>query len=160
MKIILLQKSDYREVLWIISETMLPFLNEKFGHNKEWLKNDLSWRYKESVNDEMAYWIRVDNTIVWFFLLWIKEDRILHIKELHVKKSEQWMWFGTQCFDFIENIAKERKLDSIWLTVYKENRAANLYKKLWFEIVWEKLEWSAYKMKKRVKQKNWDDYIK
>lgn len=62
-------------------------------------------------------------------------ERRLFISKLYLHKSARGSGTGRACMEFLEQLARQRGLDRLWLTVNKGNPAANAYERLGFSIV-------------------------
>jgi ribosomal protein S18 acetylase RimI-like enzyme len=58
----------------------------------------------------------------------------LFISKLYVLQQERGAGTGRLCMEFIEQLARSRGLQLLWLTVNKGNPAVNAYKRLGFRI--------------------------
>lgn len=62
----------------------------------------------------------------------------LMISKIYIDKNESGNGFGTQLINFTKNIAKEKNIKTVWLTVNKDNsNSINFYKNLGFKITKE-----------------------
>lgn len=78
----------------------------------------------------------------------VSEDNYLHIKELQIHNLYQWKWYWTIALNFIENFSKEILTKWIRLTVFKDNPAIKLYKRMWFIVFENRFDGKAYYMEK------------
>jgi diamine N-acetyltransferase len=62
------------------------------------------------------------------------EERSLFISKLYLLSPERGTGTGRLCMEFIEQLARRRGLQLLWLTVNKGNPAVNAYKRLGFRI--------------------------
>jgi diamine N-acetyltransferase len=62
------------------------------------------------------------------------DERSLFISKLYLLRQERGAGTGRRCMEFIEQLARRRGLQSLWLTVNKGNPAVNAYKRLGFRI--------------------------
>lgn len=64
----------------------------------------------------------------WLGFLSLSADRrALYIRELHLLEAARGQGVGAQVLDLVLEIARERKLPLVRLTVFKSNRAQRLY---------------------------------
>lgn len=61
-------------------------------------------------------------------------ERSLFISKLYLLQAGRGTGTGRQCMEFIEQLARGRGLERLWLTVNKTNPAVNAYKRLGFRI--------------------------
>lgn len=61
-------------------------------------------------------------------------DRLLFISKLYLHKSVRGSGTGRACMEFIEQLARQRGLDRLWLTVNKGNPAVRAYERLGFHV--------------------------
>jgi len=79
-------------------------------------------------NNYIYYLIKVDNNVSGYTGLH-EEDSKLFISKLYILKEYRGKQIASKAFDFIEKIAKEKGLKSIWLTVNRNNNhAIEVYK--------------------------------
>jgi ribosomal protein S18 acetylase RimI-like enzyme len=62
-------------------------------------------------------------------------ERQLFISKLYLHSSARGSGTGRACMEFIHQIAQQRGLDRLWLTVNKGNPAVKIYESLGFTIV-------------------------
>jgi diamine N-acetyltransferase len=62
------------------------------------------------------------------------QERSLFISKLYLLKAGRGAGTGRLCMEFIEQLARRRELQMLWLTVNKGNPAVNAYKRLGFRI--------------------------
>jgi ribosomal protein S18 acetylase RimI-like enzyme len=62
------------------------------------------------------------------------DERSLFISKLYLLRQERGTGTGRLCMEFIEQLARRRGLELMWLTVNKGNPAVNAYKRLGFRI--------------------------
>jgi GNAT superfamily N-acetyltransferase len=61
-------------------------------------------------------------------------ERLLFISKLYLHKGARGSGTGRACMEFIEQLARQRGLDRLWLTVNKGNPAVKAYEHLGFSI--------------------------
>jgi diamine N-acetyltransferase len=62
------------------------------------------------------------------------DERSLFISKLYLLRQERGAGTGRLCMEFIEQLARGRGLQLLWLTVNKGNPAVNAYKRMGFRI--------------------------
>lgn len=62
-------------------------------------------------------------------------ERLLFISKFYLRDSARGSGTGRACMEFIEELARQRGLDRLWLTVNKGNPAAKIYERFGFTIV-------------------------
>lgn len=62
------------------------------------------------------------------------EERSLFISKLYLRRDRRGTGTGRRALQFIEELALERGLQLLWLTVNKRNQAVKAYEKLGFQI--------------------------
>jgi len=93
---------------------------------------------KESISDQLRsgflyFLIREDNHFIGYIGVQPKGDE-LFLSKIYIKSSERDKDHGKKAIQYIENLAKEKGLRKIVLTVNKNNRVAiNAYERLGFK---------------------------
>ena len=86
-------------------------------------------------NNYLYYLIKTDNNVVGYTGLHEEEGK-LFLSKLYILKEYRGKGISSKTFEFIENLAKEKNLKSIWLTVNKNNNhAIEVYKHKGFVII-------------------------
>jgi ribosomal protein S18 acetylase RimI-like enzyme len=62
------------------------------------------------------------------------DERSLFISKLYLLRRQRGTGTGRLCMEFIEQLARRRGLELMWLTVNKGNPAVNAYKRMGFRI--------------------------
>ncbi len=92
---------------------------------------------KEEIADGYIFYsaLNKDNEMIGFAVFKPEEDR-LFISKLYVEKSSRGKGYGSEMFNKAIEVAREHKLDRMYLTVNKENESAiNIYKHKGFKII-------------------------
>ena len=85
-------------------------------------------------NNYLYYLIKVDNDVAGYTGLH-EEDGKLFLSKLYISKQYRGKKVASKTFEFIENLAKQKKLKSVWLTVKRTNKhAIEVYKHKGFVI--------------------------
>lgn len=63
-----------------------------------------------------------------------RDESALFISKFYLRGSERGAGTGRACMEFIEQLARQRGLSLLWLTVNKGNPSVNAYKHLGFTI--------------------------
>lgn len=61
-------------------------------------------------------------------------EQSLFLSKLYLLAAERGAGTGRRCMEFIEQLARQRGLKLLWLTVNKGNPAVNAYKRLGFRV--------------------------
>ncbi len=69
------------------------------------------------------YLIKADNNVAGYTGLH-EENGKMFLSKLYILKEYRGKQVASKAFEFIENLAKEKKLKSVWLTVNKNNNHA------------------------------------
>ena len=81
------------------------------------------------------YFIKQDNIIMGYIGLH-EEAGKMFLSKLYILKEYRGKGISSKTFEFIENLAKEKNLKSVWLTVNKNNNhAIEVYKHKGFVII-------------------------
>lgn len=82
------------------------------------------------------YYLRDNGKNIGFTAICPKSDNTLFLSKLYLIKEERGKGYLEKTFDFLKGYAKEKGLNSIWLTVNKQNhRAIAGYKKMGMKII-------------------------
>ncbi len=92
---------------------------------------------KDSMKTGYKYYFLCDkDEVLGFTAICPKNDNTLFLSKLYLKKEERGKGYLKSTFDFLKDCAKDKKLNSIWLTVNKHNdRAIAAYKKMGMDII-------------------------
>ena len=96
----------------IIGKAQVDFMLEKFQSQKaisEQIENGYSY-----------YLLRADGDYIGYMGLCLKEDE-LFLSKLYVRASQRGKGYGRKAVEFLEELAKQKALSKITLTVYKNN---------------------------------------
>lgn len=86
-------------------------------------------------NNYLYYLIKTDNNVVGYTGLH-EESGKMFLSKLYILKEYRGKGFSSKTFEFIENLAKEKNLKSVWLTVNKNNNhAIEVYKHKGFVVI-------------------------
>ena len=88
-------------------------------------------KMKEQVaNDNYSYYLIIaDGEAAGYFAIAPRADRTLFLSKLYLRREHRGKHYSTEAFRFICERAKQQGLESVWLTVNKNNeRAINAYK--------------------------------
>jgi len=107
---------------------------------ERYLENGFSAdKIKIELNDENSefYFAKIDKKIIGYLKLnfgqsqtELKDDKALEIERIYVLKEFHGKKVGQILYDKAIEIAKNKKMDYVWLGVWEENpRAINFYKK-------------------------------
>lgn len=81
------------------------------------------------------YLIKADNNVAGYTGLH-EENGKMFLSKLYILKEYRGKGVSSKTFEFIENLAKEKKLKSVWLTVNKNNNhAIEVYKHKGFVVI-------------------------
>lgn len=111
----------------IIGEEQVDYMVEKFQSFDA---------LKEQIADGYEYFL-ISNDYMMSGYTGVKEqDGSLFLSKLYLLKDSRGQHLSTEVFGYLVDLAKERKLDKIWLTCNKYNsHTLDVYKHLGFEIV-------------------------
>ena len=108
----------FKEILTI---EQIEYMIEKFQSF-----NALSEAINE--NNYEYYFIKSDNNVAGYTGIKAENDK-LFLSKLYILKEYRGKQIATKAFNFIETLAKERNLKSVWLTVNRNNNhAIDVYK--------------------------------
>ncbi len=116
----------------IVSLAQIDYMIEKFQSF-----NALS----ESINknDYLYYLIKFNNAVSGYIGLHEEKEK-LFLSKLYILKEYRGNQIASKTFEFIENLAKEKKLKAVWLTVNKNNNhAIEVYKHSGFVVIREQV---------------------
>lgn len=86
-------------------------------------------------NNYLYYLIKADNNVAGYTGLH-EEDGKMFLSKLYILKEYRGKSISSKTFEFIENLAKEKNLKSVWLTVNKNNNhAIEVYKHRGFVLI-------------------------
>lgn len=90
-------------------------------------------------NNYEYYFIKYGNTVMGYTGL-KPENGKLFLSKLYILKEYRGKRIASKVFDFIENLAKNKKLKSVWLTVNRNNtHAMDVYKHKGFVVTREQV---------------------
>ena len=79
-------------------------------------------------NDYEYFFIKADNNIAGYIGIKSEGDK-LFLSKLYILKEYRGKQIASKSFEFIENLAKEKNLKAVWLTVNRNNNhAIEVYK--------------------------------
>ena len=86
-------------------------------------------------NNYLYYLIKADNNVAGYTGLH-EEDGKMFLSKLYILKEYRGKGISSKTFEFIENLAKGKRLKSVWLTVNKNNNhAIEVYKHRGFVVI-------------------------
>jgi ribosomal protein S18 acetylase RimI-like enzyme len=94
----------------------------------------------EAMQEQIAsgyeyFLVRQGNEIVGYMAIRAEaEPRELFLSKLYLHKSSRGSGTGRTCMEFIEQLARQRGLTRLWLTVNKGNPSVKAYERLGFRI--------------------------
>lgn len=98
----------------------------------------------KAITDQLAknhyeyYFITLDGEIIGYFGIQPQENNRLFLSKIYIRKDCRGKGLGSQTFERIKAICKERGFTSVWLTVNKHNDSSvAVYKKIGFKIIGE-----------------------
>ena len=119
--------ADTATIIWheafknIITLAQIDYMIEKFQSF-----NALSEAINK--NNYNYYLIKSDNVVMGYTGLHEEEGK-LFLSKLYILKEYRGKQVASKAFDFIENLAKNKNLKSVWLTVNRNNNhAIEVYK--------------------------------
>ena len=126
--------ADTANIVWheaykeIVSVAQIDYMIEKFQSF-----NPLSEAINK--NNYLYYLIKVDNNVAGYIGLH-EENEKMFLSKLYILKEFRGKQVASKTFKFIENLAKSKKLKSVWLTVNKNNsHAIDVYKHSGFVVI-------------------------
>lgn len=117
----------------IIGQNQVNYMLEKFQSFNA---------IKEQINNNYEYFLIFKNKKAVGYLCLLPDNlsKKIMISKIYINENNRGSGFGKQLIDFTINLAQNRKIKTIWLTVNKNNNnSINWYKKLNFKIT-EKVE--------------------
>lgn len=117
----------------IIGQNQVNYMLEKFQSFNA---------IKEQINNNYEYFLIFKNKKAVGYLCLVPDNlsKKIMISKIYINENNRGSGFGKQLIDFTINLAQNRKIKTIWLTVNKNNNnSINWYKKLNFKIT-EKVE--------------------
>ena len=112
----------------IVSLSQIDYMIEKFQS-----VNALTEAINK--NNYLYYLIKFNNNVAGYIGLHEEEGK-LFLSKLYILKEYRGKGISSKTFEFIENLAKEKNLKSVWLTVNKNNNhAIDVYKHKGFVII-------------------------
>lgn len=117
----------------IIGQNQVDYMLEKFQSFNA---------IKEQINNNYEYFLIFKNKKAVGYLCLLPDNlsKKIMISKIYINENNRGSGFGKQLIDFTINLAQNRKIKTIWLTVNKNNNnSINWYKKLNFKIT-EKVE--------------------
>jgi ribosomal protein S18 acetylase RimI-like enzyme len=86
-------------------------------------------------NNYLYFLIKSDNNVAGYIGLH-EENGKMFLSKLYILKEYRGKGVSSKTFEFIENLAKEKNLKSVWLTVNKNNNhAIEVYKHKGFVVI-------------------------
>ncbi|WP_213878796.1 GNAT family N-acetyltransferase [Pseudomonas sp. dw_358] len=130
--------SDLAPARALARRGMLPYY---MAYDLVWLDQafDETWQWREQrVIFDDSRWLG--------FISLSADRRALYVRELHLLESARGQGIGAQVLKLAADIARERRLPLVRLTVFKSNRARRLYERVGFAKVGEddcfyRMEW-------------------
>ena len=130
----------------ILSKGQIDYMLDKF--------QSVDAIHKQIEGDGYQYFLLSDN--VGYFA--IKQDsETLFLSKFYILKEYRGKGYASAGFDFLEQIAKDKSLSNIWLTVNKGNdNSISVYKHRGYEVVQEQVAdiGNGYFMDDYIMQKN------
>ena len=119
--------ADTANIVWheafknIITLAQIEYMIEKFQSF-----NALSEVINK--NNYLYYLIKFDNNVAGYTGLH-EENEKLFLSKLYILKEYRGKQIASKTFEFVESLAKQKKLKSVWLTVNRNNKhAIDVYK--------------------------------
>ena len=105
------------------ADNMAKYLEEAYAHDKlsAELTDPNSLFYLASLNDEIIGYLKLNFGASQTEL---KDSKALEIERIYVAKAFHGQKVGQLLYDKAIEVAKEKKVDYIWLGVWEENRRA------------------------------------
>lgn len=130
IKLIKALESDKNFLLNLRKETMSVYLEDL------WIfLNDDEHLERINSNFESAFIINIDNKQIWL-IKYINLENYIEIIQFQILESFQWKWIWKKVLNILLWFSKKLN-KKLYLKVLKNNPAINLYKKLWFTLIWE-----------------------
>ena len=109
----------------IIGKAQVDYMLEKFQSKKA---------ITEQIENGFLYFLLKNNENPVGYIAVIAEDKQLFLSKLYITLAERSKGYGRKAIEFLEQLAIEKKLSKISLTVNRNNSATiSCYKKLGFE---------------------------
>ncbi len=111
----------------IVGIAQVDYMLDKFQSEKAILSQ---------IADGWLYYILSHNSrhIGYIALAPKPQDNALLLSKYYIYKEQRGKGYGRQCMDFIESLCRKMGLETLWLTVNKNNTATiRIYEKLGFE---------------------------
>jgi len=91
----------------------------------------------ESIRDGMFYFlVQVHGADVGYLAVRPQKDQNeLFLSKIYLKPEKRGEGFGRRMLDFVETLARERKLTKIALKTHKRNPSVKIYEKMGFKII-------------------------
>ena len=119
--------ADTANIVWheafknIITLAQIEYMIEKF--------QSFNAVYEAINKNNYLYYLIKDDNIVMGYTGLHEEDGKLFLSKLYILKEYRGKQIASKAFDFIENLAKNKNLKSVWLTVNRNNNhAIEVYK--------------------------------
>ena len=119
--------ADAANIVWheaykeIVSISQIDYMIEKF-------QSFAAVSQAINKNNYLYFLIKVDDNVAGYIGLH-EEDEKMFLSKLYILKEYRGMGVSSRTFEFIESLAKEKHLKSVWLTVNKNNKhAIEVYK--------------------------------
>ncbi|MHC4872334.1 MAG: GNAT family N-acetyltransferase [Planctomycetota bacterium] len=124
--------AELADLIWhehyssVISKEQIDYMIEKFQSEKA---------VAEQIADGAEYFIfDEEERAIGYLAIEYKEDT-LFLSKIYLLKEMRGKGYGRQAIEFIEDKAEQHNLNSITLTVNKENSSVKAYKRIGFEIL-------------------------
>lgn len=112
----------------IVSLAQIDYMIENFQSFNP-LSNDIN------KNNYLYYLIKVDNKVAGYIGLH-EETGKMFLSKLYILKEYRGKQVASRTFDFVEDLARNKRLKSVWLTVNKNNKhALDVYKHRGFIVI-------------------------
>jgi len=118
---------------------------------------------RSQIGKKWLYYILSDNdrTIGYIALEPQPQDNAMLLSKYYIYKESRGKGYGRQCMDFVESVCRKMGLETLWLTVNRNNAATiRIYEKLGFENkgsvkadIGNGFVMDDYKMVKKIEQK-------
>ena len=126
---------DLAREIW--NEYFVPMIGQKavdFILSRFQSKDAIVRQIKEGYH---YYLIRENHQAIGYFAVQTREeDKELFLSKLYLKLEKRGKGYGRKVIRFLENMAREKDLDRITLTVYPKNtNAMRIYEKIGFKMI-------------------------
>ncbi|MGM9681670.1 MAG: GNAT family N-acetyltransferase [Eubacteriales bacterium] len=92
---------------------------------------------KAQIEDEKyIYYLLCEDSQPFGYIGIQPQGRCLFLSKFYIKKEMRRRGYGREALDFLVDLCREQRMDTIWLTVNRHNTdAIEIYKKLGFAVV-------------------------